>query len=369
MEYSIFKEHSVHDRYVTLKDLQEKWVKSLPLKLIKEIGRSVEGRPIYAIRIGNGPKKLLMWSQMHGNESTTTKAVLDLINYLQNGKKSKILLEQCTLLIIPMLNPDGAKAYTRVNANQIDLNRDAKNLTQPESKVLRTEFEAFEPDFCFNLHDQRSLFSAGNTDKPATVSFLAPASNVERDITPSRQVSMQLIVAMNQMLQSLIPGQVGRYDDSYNYNCVGDAFQTMGVPTILFEAGHSPKDYNREKTREYIFLALLECLKTIAFNSILDYDVADYFTIPENQKLFYDILVKTPSVLNPNLNEGDKIGIRYKEVLNENTIHFIPEIADITQLEDSYGHKEFDCADSEQLKSLSCIKELVKLIQGAKLEQ
>jgi murein tripeptide amidase MpaA len=46
-----------------------------------------------------------------------------------------------------MLNPDGAKSYTRVNANEVDLNRDSQNLTQPESRVLRTAFDLFQPDF------------------------------------------------------------------------------------------------------------------------------------------------------------------------------------------------------------------------------
>jgi murein tripeptide amidase MpaA len=36
-----------------------------------------------------------------------------------------------------MLNPDGAKTYTRENANKVDLNRDSQDLTQPESKILR----------------------------------------------------------------------------------------------------------------------------------------------------------------------------------------------------------------------------------------
>jgi murein tripeptide amidase MpaA len=54
-----------------------------------------------------------------------------------------------------MLNPDGADMYTRLNANEVDLNRDSQNLTQPESKVLREIFDLFQPHYCFNLHDQQ----------------------------------------------------------------------------------------------------------------------------------------------------------------------------------------------------------------------
>ena len=86
-----------------------------------------------------------MWSQMHGNESTTTKALFDFINFLHsNTKESSVILDHFTFCMLPMLNPDGAKLYTRENANGIDLNRDAQNLSQPESIALRKTFEVFE---------------------------------------------------------------------------------------------------------------------------------------------------------------------------------------------------------------------------------
>ena len=140
------------------------------------IGHSTSGLPIYRIRIGTGNTKLLMWSQMHGNESTTTKSLFDLLNFLNTNPD---WFDDLQLSIIPILNPDGAKAYTRVNANQVDLNRDAIELSQIESRVLREEFDRFSPDFAFNLHDQRTIF--GVNGKPATVSLLAPASDKDRN--------------------------------------------------------------------------------------------------------------------------------------------------------------------------------------------
>jgi len=114
--------------------------------------------PIYKFQTGTGKIKILLWSQMHGNESTTTKALIDFLNLLNGDSDlAKKLLEKFTFCCIPMLNPDGAKLYTRENANKVDLNRDSKDLSQPESRVLRETFEHFEPDFCFNLHDQRTI--------------------------------------------------------------------------------------------------------------------------------------------------------------------------------------------------------------------
>lgn len=331
-----------------------------------EIGKSVDGKILYAFKIGSGRRKVLMWSQMHGNESTTTKAVWDMVNYLQSkDPTAEQILEQCTLMIVPMLNPDGARAYTRVNKNKVDLNRDAKMLTQPESLALRQLFEEFQPDYCFNLHDQRTLFSAGATDKPATVSFLSPASNEARDVTPTRETAMKIIVAMDTLLQKLIPGQVGRYNDGFNDNCVGDAFQMTGTPTILFESGHFPKDYERERTREYIFQALIEALKTIALDQIEHFSSEDYFNIPENGKLFFDVLVKNAGILNP-VFDGKGVGIRYKEVLDGEKIIFEPEIVESGSLEGFYGHKTLECVDSKDFATGISDRMIVDLLLQTK---
>jgi hypothetical protein len=72
---------------------------------------------------------------MHGNESTTTKALFDFLNVLQNG--SLINCYVTLVLLYSNVESDGADMYTRLNANEVDLNRDSQNLTQPESKVLR----------------------------------------------------------------------------------------------------------------------------------------------------------------------------------------------------------------------------------------
>jgi len=337
--YQKHKEKRLSHRYICndhigpiLSDISSDFV-------VQEIGKSVNNEPIFSVKFGSGSKKVLMWSQMHGNESTTTKAIFDLFSSLTEDKKafSKIL-EQCTVVIVPILNPDGARAYTRINANAIDLNRDAKDLSQPESKVLRQLFDSFKPDFCFNLHGQRTIFSAGSTNNPATISFLAPSEDEERSLTTSRSIAMRLIALLNQNLQLQIPDQVGRYDDTYNANCVGDTFQALGVSTVLFEAGHYPGDYGREVTREFIFQSLVLALHHIAQDTINQETHESYFSIPENEKLFYDIIIKNGLV------DGKKhdVAIQYQEVLSHNAIKFSPKIEKIGDLESYFAHKYHD---------------------------
>jgi len=352
-EYRFIKEESVIGRYVTHGQITDYVSKVTSDFWVDDIGKSVEGKSIKAITLGSGPKKILMWSQMHGNESTTTKAVLDLINFLRtNDEDAQEILENCTLKIIPMLNPDGANTYTRTNANGVDLNRDAKDLTQPESRILRQIFDTFQPDYCFNLHDQRTIYSVGGTKKPATISFLAPAFDAERNSSVSRIKSMALIYQMTDVLQELIPGQVGRYDDAFNPNCVGDTFQMLETSTVLFEAGHYPGDYQREKTRKYIFMALLTALESLAKFGLKEFAPHLYTDIPENGKLFYDVIVRNVDIIKPSLRPNDAIGILYKEILLEGEIWFQPQIEKIGNLDSHFGHEEYDCKNLQNLEGL-----------------
>ncbi|GIJ93014.1 M14 family metallopeptidase [Capnocytophaga stomatis] len=337
MEYDLYKEKSILGRYIT---------SAMILPILKNyniqnqiyLGNSVNNMPIYLYQVGNGNKKILMWSQMHGNESTTTKALFDVLNYFT--KVNYDYLDKISLFFIPILNPDGAEMYTRVNANEVDLNRDAFELSQPESKCLRKAYELVKPDFCFNLHDQRTIFSAGKTKNPATVSFLAPSYNESRDINDVRKKSMEVISVMNEMLQKYIPNQVGRFDDSFNINCTGDYFTNINIPTILFEAGHYQSDYLREETRKYICLAMIEGLKYIVDNDVSGAKYKSYFEIPENEKLFFDVLIRDDFYGNTN-----DIGILFKENLKNNTIYFEPYISEAGNLTNYYGHKEYKLSE------------------------
>jgi hypothetical protein len=291
----------------------------------KNIGFSVQNRPIKMLKIGSGPYKILIWSQMHGNESTTTKALLDLIPWFIDVSQDK-LHSSFTLYIIPQLNPDGSLLYTRNNANNIDLNRDAIKMSQPESKALKFIYEKIKPNLCLNLHGQQTIYSAGKDGKSAILSFLAPAADLECSITRSRRRSMEIISGIVKSLEKEILGSIGRYDETFNPNCVGDSFSQSGTPTILFEAGHVPDDYQREKTRLYIF----EAFKAL-FISILHPDQAfepkDYLSIPNNEIEFCDLILSGVNILvDGNQIKNQKIAIQYRETLIKDSIYFLPEM-------------------------------------------
>lgn len=319
----------IKDKYLPPKTLN-KYLKDLEFfNKLNTVGQSVLGKPIYSFQIGNGETRILIWSQMHGNEPTSTKSLIDFCVFLFDKKKSNRILEKITFLIIFQLNPDGSELFTRNNANDKDLNRDAQNLSQPESKLLYSCFKKFKPRYCFNMHGQRSIYNVSNTKNHAVVSFLSPPPNKENDLTESRKDAMRLIVKAYEKIESIKKNIVGIYDDTFNANCFGDFFSQQGASTILFEAGHFRNDFERNLSRKLIF----ESLK-IMINSLINPDFdkinySKYFEIPKNNNLMRDIIIT-----NVNLNIENKIqkncnvAIQYKELLVNKRIKLVPIIED-----------------------------------------
>lgn len=336
--YTDFKNKSFCSRYFTYIEVEQELKNLSPIFGLKEEGSTVEGRRIYSLNFGTGKKRILGWSQMHGNETTTTKALFDFFEFIQSEESlAKQFLNNFSFKIFPVLNPDGAQAYTRKNANQVDLNRDSVDLSQPESRLLRKAFNEFSPDLCLNLHGQRSIFGIKENKKTSAISFLSPSVDAKRQITEVRKQSMRLISAMNKDLQEYLPGQIGRYNDGYNLNCIGDYMQTCGVPTILFEAGQI-KDYQREDTRKWICLAYLSVLNAFAENKHKLGEWVSYLDIPVHEKNYFDIILRKAKINELIID----IAIQFEEKLDNNKIEFIPRISKIGGLDDFNGHKEFD---------------------------
>jgi hypothetical protein len=138
---------------------------------MKSIGTSVQGQPINALFIGNGSRYAIVDGSIHGNEKSTTFACLRLAeviieDYRVGGYWSKRLKEY-TIIIIPVLNPDGFVANSRYNANGADLNRQfppGGNTTEPEAWALRWLMGNFTPTIYVNNHE-------GGTSEPNKIFY------------------------------------------------------------------------------------------------------------------------------------------------------------------------------------------------------
>ena len=347
--YNDFKEKSLYGRYIT-NDCIYKLHKVHNYSIL---GYSVDNKPIYYFKVGSGKKKILIWSQMHGNESTSTKALYDALSYF--SKIDYNSLSHLSLHIIPILNPDGALLYSRENYNNVDLNRDALLLTQRESVLLRNLYKKIKPHYCFNLHDQRSIYSVSNTKNPSILSFLSPSADSTKSETKSRVISMKIIASISEKLSTLIPDCFSRYNDDYNINCVGDTFQSLGTPTILFESGHYQNDYQRENTRKYMCFALISSLCSIAFDNFKKFNHKDYYLIPKNTTYLTDVFLRNVKVKQDEKYFTTNISIMYKEVLNNisNQIEFEPYIDKKGDLKNMFGHKDIDFSNVSECFDLN----------------
>lgn len=312
------------------------------------IGKSFEGRDIPLVKIGRGERKVLLWTQMHGDEPTATMAALDIFRFFSQSDsldewKSNIL-EELSIYVIPMLNPDGAEVVKRRNAIDIDLNRDAMRLQSPESVLLKHVRDSLEPEFGFNLHDQSIYYTAGNNPYPATTSFLAPAYNEEKDLNDTRANAMRLIVILNKIAQDYHPGQVGRFNDTFEPRAFGDNIQKWGTSTILIESGGFPGDVHKQTQRRLHFTLLLSAFEAIATKSFLYEGLREYEDIPFNVLRAHDLIIR--NIQYPYQDSIPIIDLAYRrlEALNETKNDFIcsSAISELGDLSTLHGYEEVD---------------------------
>jgi len=277
-----YKEPSIKNRFFKHSDIVPLIEKHAASGLFRHeiLGKSAQGRSIHHLSIGQGKIKVLLWSQMHGDEATATMALFDLFNFFsakdEYDSLRSSLLGNLELHFVPMLNPDGAELWQRRNALDIDVNRDARNLATPEGRILMSIGKSLKPDFGFNLHDQSVYYTAGSTFHSATISFLAPAYNYEKNMNDIRERATQLILVMDRALQEKIPGKVAKYDDEHDPRCFGDNFQALGISTILIESGGFPQDTEKQHIRKLNFYALLTAFESIIKSSYTNESLSTY---------------------------------------------------------------------------------------------
>ena len=80
-----------------------------PRMELEVIGQTVKGRDIHLAKYLTDPANptILYLTQQHGNEQLTTEGALEFIKHLGTGKTQGVL-DGVNILIVPMLNADGA---------------------------------------------------------------------------------------------------------------------------------------------------------------------------------------------------------------------------------------------------------------------
>ncbi|MEM7414394.1 MAG: M14 family zinc carboxypeptidase [Gemmatimonadota bacterium] len=266
------------------------------------VGESAEGRSIPLLTYGSGPIPILLWSQMHGNESTATMALADMVRFFDeygDDPLARTIAEGATVYMIPMLNPDGADRFQRRNAQGIDVNRDARRLQTPEGQVLKAVRDEVEPAFGFNLHDQAASLRVGDSNRGVAIALLAPAFNAARDVDPKRRRAMQVSSFLIDAMEPLVGDHIAKYDDTYNPRAFGDLMGAWGASTILIESGAWPRDPQKQYLRKTNFVGILLALGAIADGSYANYGPEAYEALSFNGRRLTDLLIRGGTIAIP----------------------------------------------------------------------
>jgi murein tripeptide amidase MpaA len=145
------------------------WMDSLGKKHnlnYQEYGKSAEGRPLMFLEIRNGKRHkpvIVLLCRQHPPEVTGWYALQHfLAEILGNPELSETFLDQYTLLVYPLLNPDGVDhGFWRHNTGGVDLNRDWSEYNQPEIrqtvdhiiKTTKRQSVVLALDFHSTYHD------------------------------------------------------------------------------------------------------------------------------------------------------------------------------------------------------------------------
>ncbi len=156
-------------------------------------GQSVEDNPIEAYKTDvQADKYLYLMAGTHGDEVEGVYVLQQLFTWL----KEDHAIEDLPIVVVPILNPDGYRAGTRVNAHAVDLNRNyptqnwspdykkakhnpgPKALSEPENKFLNKLFMKFNPGLILSFHSWKPLLNF-NDDAEDVAEYLASYNEYE----------------------------------------------------------------------------------------------------------------------------------------------------------------------------------------------
>ncbi|KAB2338068.1 carboxypeptidase [Cytobacillus depressus] len=293
-----------YDSLVDYLKTQEAKQSAMELEII---GQTVKGRDIYMAKYLSNPNNptILFLTQQHGNEQLTTEGALEFIKHLGTGK-TKGVLDNVNVLIIPMLNADGAmgdvnfsldnyladgdRHLTRYNANYVDLNREhdkATNKMEPEARALHENvLKKYKIDYMIDLHHQGTL--SETEGELVSGSILYPTTkNVKPEVLEG---SKKLGSVVFNAIEPTGWGHLGKYAGESTNNIGRNGIAAYyDISTLLFEmrgmSDHYIKSYAiGQKSNGYLIKQTITTLdstvRAIADGSIKKADTSFWDTLP-----------------------------------------------------------------------------------------
>ena len=130
---------------------------------LRQLGTTLEGRPIDCLEMGEGDKKVWLYARQHPGESMAEwwmEGALDMLTDPQDPH-ARLLLQKCRFYIVPNMNPDGSfLGHLRTNSIGVNLNREWDNPTKeksPEVLCVRNAMDESGVDFAMDVHGDEAI--------------------------------------------------------------------------------------------------------------------------------------------------------------------------------------------------------------------
>jgi predicted deacylase len=215
---------------------------------IRTIGISAQGRPMNAYYFGSGATAVLYTGAIHGSEMST-KLLMD--RWVQDlEEKARSIPSGITVVVVPVINPDGVARGGRTNARNVDLNRnfatsdwqkditDVNNqpfpggggdgaMSEPETKAIAALAQQLQPKVILSYHSIGGMVAANQAGNSSSLAAMYGRLSGYRNVTGQSESTFEYSIS-------------GTADDWYA--------QAIGVSSILVELGsHTAPQFERNQ--------------------------------------------------------------------------------------------------------------------------
>lgn len=162
--------------YLYLKNSIHTFKQNYDFLKIFSIGKSVLNNEIYCLKFGVGKKEILYTAGIHANEWITSVLLIKFIQDLCNafvsetkiyGYDAKYLYNNCSLYIIPMINPDGINLVnnfypkdSEIYISALSIAKNFPDISFPsgwKANINGVDFSNFQHTLLINRLDWRLL--------------------------------------------------------------------------------------------------------------------------------------------------------------------------------------------------------------------
>lgn len=227
---------------------------------VRQIGTSVQNRPIYAATITNLKStdiekkvRVIVLSGQHGDEQEPVYAALNMLDNFADSKNDtySMILDRAIVVFVPVVNPDGFVTSKRCNGAGIDLNRNWNSADQPETKAVTQLVNEFRPHVLIDEHEWVK-------DDPYKPNCIEVAEDGDRPEYKLARLMAQL-PSINKSERSFSMPPI-YYGSTCDRRLAHRWFAQGGICSLLVETAPSNSNATRQLAYEDVTMAILSKL-------------------------------------------------------------------------------------------------------------